>query len=54
VADILVWLFMILVSGCLLIGVIGLLMPLILFAVGFGLAILALYILGWLIGCILS
>lgn len=50
VADLLAWLLIVLVGGCLIVGLIGLLMPLILFCVGFGLAILALYIVAWLFG----
>ena len=49
-ADLLAWLLIVLVGGCLIVGLIGLLMPLILFCVGFGLAILALYVLAWLFG----
>ena len=49
-ADKLAWLFLILIGGGLALGLIGLLMPLILFALGFGLAILAFYLLAWLLG----
>lgn len=50
VADLIAWLLIVLVGGCLIVGLIGLLMPLILFCVGFGLAILALYLLAWMFG----
>ena len=53
-ADKLAWLFMVVVGGGLLVGLIGLLMPLILFALGFGLAILAFGLVAWLIGRILA
>lgn len=49
-ADLLAWLLIILVGGCLLVGLIGLLMPVIVFLLGFGLAILALHVLAWLFG----
>ena len=49
-ADLLAWLLIILVGTCLIVGLIGLLMPLILFCLGFGIAILVLYIVAWLFG----
>jgi hypothetical protein len=54
VADKLAWLFMVVVSGSVLVGIIGLLMPLILFAIGFCLAVLAFYLLAWLLGRIFA
>ena len=53
-ADKLAWLFIIIVGGCLLVGIVGLLMPLILFLLGFGLAILGFSALAWLVDRILS
>src|SRR4051812_31032956 len=53
-ANFLAWLFLIMVVGGLLVGLVGLLMPLILFAVGVGLAVLAFALLAWLVGRILS
>lgn len=50
VANLLAWLLIILVGGCFLVGLIGLLMPLFVFLLGFGLAILALHVLAWLFG----
>ena len=49
-ADILAWLVILMVVGCLIVGLIGLLMPLILSCLGFGIAILVLYIVAWLFG----
>ncbi|HEU5119126.1 MAG TPA: hypothetical protein VFT74_21225 [Isosphaeraceae bacterium] len=49
-ADLLAWLFL----GCVLVGLIGLLVPLILFTLGFGLATMAFAFLAWLVGRILS
>lgn len=53
-ADKLALLFIIVVGGCLSVGVIGLLMPLILFMVAFGLSIMAFAVLAWFFGRILS
>ena len=49
-ADLIAWSLIILVGGCLVIGLIGLLMPVIVFLLGFGLAVLVLYIVAWLLG----
>lgn len=48
-ADKLAGLFMLVVGGSVIVGIIGLLMPIILFALGFGLAVLALYVLAHLL-----
>jgi hypothetical protein len=54
VADKVAWVVLMMILGGLVVGLVGLLMPLILFATGFGLAILAFSVLGWLIGRILA
>lgn len=49
IASLLAWCIL----GCLLVGVVGLLMPLILFALGLGMAVLAFAVLAWVVGRIL-
>ncbi|WP_435018556.1 hypothetical protein TA3x_000533 [Tundrisphaera sp. TA3] len=53
-ADKFASLFVILVGGSLLAGLIGMLMPLILFCLGFGLAVLGFYLLAILLGRIFA
>ena len=48
-ADQLAWLVVVMILGGLVVGIVGLLMPLILFAAGFCLAILAFSLMAWLI-----
>ena len=50
IASLLAWFLL----GSVLVGIVGLLMPLILFAAGFGLVVLAFAALAWLVGRILS
>jgi hypothetical protein len=50
IASLLAWF----VLGCLVVGVIGLLMPVILFLIGFGLTILAFALLAWVLGRIVG
>ena len=50
IASLLAWVLL----GSVLVGIIGLLMPVLLFIVGFSLAILAFAILGWLLGRIVG
>jgi hypothetical protein len=49
-ASLLAWLLL----GCLAVGVLGLILPVILFALGFGFSVLAFYVLAWLLGRIMS
>jgi hypothetical protein len=49
VADKLAWLFLIMVGGGLLVALIGLLLPIILFCLGFGLAVLVILLLARLL-----
>ena len=48
-ADNLAWVCMLVVGGCLVVGLIGLLMPIILLCVGFGLAVLVILLLARLL-----
>ena len=50
IASLLAWFLL----GSVLVGIIGLLMPLILFLIGVGISVFACYLLAWLLGRFLS